>query len=329
MVLVLIVVVSYMLVRFIERAQVEVRGEGYYVQRADLRLQAWSMMEVAVAVLADVKAIENALYSPAQGWSDPIGYAEIAPPAGLEVRYEFIDESAKLNINAMDEDLLVLLFEELGFDLHDRQELASVLLDWIDEDDEPRLGGAEAREYSTADLAMHPVNGPLRTLEELKSLIGYREQFFDENGIPNARFRQLERVATVRQANRLNVNAADPIALRAFAGMSDLQIQALNEFIAGLDGQRGTEDDQYFASSEELSVVVGDLLEGAILDNQITVLTIKVTVADGQSAFTLSGTIDTQSQASGGGGENAANLQYPFLFLEIKEEPSMNNNRLS
>ena len=59
MVLVLIIVVSYVLTKFIERAHVEVQGEGYYVERTRLRLQAWSMLEVAVAVLADVKTIDG------------------------------------------------------------------------------------------------------------------------------------------------------------------------------------------------------------------------------------------------------------------------------
>ena len=61
MVLVLIIVVSYVLTKFVERAQVEVQGEGYYVERARLSLQAWSMLEVAVAVLADVETIDEAL----------------------------------------------------------------------------------------------------------------------------------------------------------------------------------------------------------------------------------------------------------------------------
>ena len=67
MVLVLITIVSYVLTKFVERANVEIQGEGYYVERSRLRLHAWSYLEIAVAVLADVKAIDNAIYAPAQG----------------------------------------------------------------------------------------------------------------------------------------------------------------------------------------------------------------------------------------------------------------------
>ena len=76
MVLVLIImVVAYVLTKFVERANVEIQGEGYYVERSRLRLHAWSYLEIAVAVLADVKAIDNAIYAPAQGWANPLEYA--------------------------------------------------------------------------------------------------------------------------------------------------------------------------------------------------------------------------------------------------------------
>ena len=93
MVLVLIVVVSFALTMFIEKAEVEIKSEGYYVKRSELRKDAWSMLEVAVAVLADVKAIDAALYSPTQGWDNPLEYAQVELRDGLEVRFEFVGET--------------------------------------------------------------------------------------------------------------------------------------------------------------------------------------------------------------------------------------------
>ena len=135
MVLVLIIIVSYVLTKFVERANVAIQGEGYYVERSRLRLHAWSYLEIIVAVLADVKAIDNAIYAPSQGWANPLEYAQIEVPAGLNVTIEFIDESAKPSINELDEGSLFLLFDEMGFDLDVSQPLANTLLDWIDEDD--------------------------------------------------------------------------------------------------------------------------------------------------------------------------------------------------
>lgn len=327
MVLVLIIVVSYVLTKFVERAQVEVQGEGYYVERSRLRLQAWSMLEVAVAVLADVKAIDNALYSPTQGWADPLDYSQIELPEGMNVTFEFIDESAKLGINELDEGSLFLLFDEMGFDLDVSQTLTNSLLDWIDEDDEARIDGGESREYSTSEMEMHPSNRPLRSLAELSSVIGFREHFFDEYGFPNDYFSQLAEMLTHHPVALMNVNAASPLALQALAGLNEIQVETLQDYMAGIDREFGTDDDNYFASGGEISDVIGEMERGTPITQQISILTVKVTVQESGSAYSLIGTFNTETQAT----ENSetGDLQYPFLFLELREEPGMNNARPS
>lgn len=323
LILMLISVVSYMLIRFIERAGVEVQTEGYYTQRDNLRRDAWSMMEVAVAVLADVKAIDNALYSPAQGWNDPLAYAEIEAPDGIEVTFRFIDESAKVGINQLDEGSLFLLFDEMEFEADDNQELSAVLLDWIDADDDARLDGGEARDYSTSDLEMSPANAPLKSLEELKYLLLWNEIFFDDTGSPNENFRVLENSLTVFEIERVNVNAASDLALKTLVGFNDLEIDAIREYLLGDDKVANTEDDNYFESSDELLSVSGGDGESLPVDFVISVLTIEVTVRQGGSSYTLVGTLNTESTASVESSDNDGNIEYPFLFLEIKERPGI------
>ncbi|MDQ8181813.1 type II secretion system protein GspK [Pelagicoccus sp. SDUM812005] len=326
LVLVLIVVVSFALTMFIEKAQVEIKGEGYYVKRAELRKEAWSMMEVAVAVLADVKAIDTALYSPSQGWGDPLEYANVSPREGLDVRFEFIDESGKVNINTLDRDSLILLFDELGFDLEISSRLSDVLLDWIDGDDETRIEGAESREYSSLELDVRPANQELKSLDELRYLFGFQELFFDESGAPLPVFRQLEQAVSIYEVTSLNVNAASSLALRAIADLDEFDKQAIDEFLKGFDGQLGTSDDNYFATADDVAAVLVDIPEGAPLGFQISVLTIKVTVSEGGYQFTLIGTlsVDTEAPALE---QSGGNLSYPFLFLDLREQPGSNNAR--
>ncbi len=327
MVLVLIIVVSYVLTKFVERAQVEVEGEGYYVERARLRLQAWSMLEVAVAVLADVKAIDEALYAPAQGWGDPLDYAQIEVPEGMNVTFEFIDESSKLGINELDEGSLFLLFDEMGFDLDVSQTLTNALLDWIDEDDEARIDGGESREYSTSEMEMSASNSPVTSMEELSSVIGFRDHFFDEYGFPNNNFERLNEVVTYHPVVQMNVNSASPLALQALAGLNEIQIDTIEDYLSGFDGELGTEDDNYFATMGEVSDVIGEVERGVPITQQITVMTIKVTVQESGSAYTLIGTFSADTETTENG--ETGDLEYPFLFLELKEEPGMNNARSS
>jgi type II secretory pathway component PulK len=327
MVLVLIIVVSYVLTKFIERAHVEVQGEGYYVERTRLRLQAWSMLEVAVAVLADVKTIDGSLYSPTQGWRDPLDYAQVELPEGMHVTFDFIDESAKLGINELDEGSLFLLFDHMEFDLDVSQTLTNSLLDWIDEDDEARIDGGESREYSSAEMEMHPSNRPLQSLGELSSIIGFREHFFDEYGFPNNYFSQLAEMLTHHPVTQLNANTASPLALESLAGLNEIQVETLQDYLAGIDREFDTDDDNYFATGGEISDVIGETEQGVPISNQISILTIKVTVQESGSAYSLIGTISVESQPT----ENSetGELQYPFLFLELREEAGLNGVRSS
>lgn len=51
-------------------------------------------------------------------------------------------------------------------------ELADSILDWLDEDDEPRPYGAEIEYYSTLPTPYEPANGPLASVEELLLVSG-------------------------------------------------------------------------------------------------------------------------------------------------------------
>lgn len=86
------------------------------------------------------------------------------------VRYGLEDESARLNLNillAADAQVpdggRTLLLALPGM----TEEIADAILDWLDEDDEPRQFGAERDEYSSLELPYAPKNGPLDTVEEL------------------------------------------------------------------------------------------------------------------------------------------------------------------
>ncbi|MCH5374078.1 MAG: type II secretion system protein GspK, partial [Planctomycetes bacterium] len=55
-------------------------------------------------------------------------------------------------------------------------EIADAILDWLDEDDEPREFGAELEYYSSLSPAYAPKNGPLETVEELLLVRGVTPQ---------------------------------------------------------------------------------------------------------------------------------------------------------
>jgi hypothetical protein len=97
-----------------------------------------------------------------------------ADPSSQSVRFGLIDESSKLNLNALvkldldDDEMREILMGLPGM----TYEIADSILDWIDDDDEPRQFGAEADYYLTLDPPYAPANGPLKSLDELLLVAG-------------------------------------------------------------------------------------------------------------------------------------------------------------
>lgn len=135
-----------------------------------------------ITVVDDTQPMDRGRFSILASTSSP--GTETTPRYGLE------DESAKLNLNA----LLTLQTEES--DQRTRlmgvpgmtEEIADSILDWLDDDDEPREFGAEASYYSGMAPPYAPKNGPLTTLEELLLVRGVTPQHLfgfdvDRNGV--------------------------------------------------------------------------------------------------------------------------------------------------
>ncbi|MEM9657243.1 MAG: hypothetical protein AAF961_02675, partial [Planctomycetota bacterium] len=97
--------------------------------------------------------------------------------AGL--RFGVEDEAAKLNLNALlagsDESSddsssgssLGSPADRLSFLPGMTPEIADAILDWLDEDDTPRMFGAESETYQALDPPYWPRNGPIHDLDEL------------------------------------------------------------------------------------------------------------------------------------------------------------------
>lgn len=88
------------------------------------------------------------------------------------MRFGLEDESARLNINTIlvadARDPEAGLGRALLMSLPGMTEsIADAILDWVDEDDEPRQFGAERDYYSGLSPAYEPQNGPLESIDQL------------------------------------------------------------------------------------------------------------------------------------------------------------------
>lgn len=96
-------------------------------------------------------------------------YANVSATGAAPLRFGMIDESSKLNINAL------YAADSTGQVLHDAlmklpnmtDDIAWSIVDWVDANDEPSTGGAESQYYVSLSPPYQCKNGPLDTIEEL------------------------------------------------------------------------------------------------------------------------------------------------------------------
>ena len=218
-VLAIILLLTFMVTRFMNEAMDDLEYRAIFNEPADVRSFAFSMLEVAMANVQEVALIDDGkLYAAEQGWSDPLKYAGIQVPNGWEVSIQIRDEGGKLPINTISEALLNRLLEDqLEFDFGTARELSSSLLDWIDPDDSRRLNGAESDDYLDRTPAYRAANGPLQSLEELRLLNSWEDEFFDSDGNPNEQFSRLSGLVSVLNSGAINLNAAPAPVLELLA----------------------------------------------------------------------------------------------------------------
>jgi type II secretory pathway component PulK len=190
-VLVVVVLLTLAAYEYSELVTAEYRAADSYTRAGQARALAASGVQYAAALLSNPNSFSTILnsnpYDNAQAFQgvivQPSGqprfqgrFSIVAPldpdqpsSGSQPFRYGIIDESAKININAL------MQLSSDGKIAHDvlinlpnmTEGIVNSILDWIDADDDPRPGGAENDYYSGLTPSYRCKNGPLTTVEEL------------------------------------------------------------------------------------------------------------------------------------------------------------------
>ena len=340
LVLVTVFLAAFLMSRFIQRAGLELLADARAADATRLRVEAYSALEVTLAVLADFRAIDTRLYSPAQGWAEPLQYAGYEPAGNKRVEINFEDESAKVSWPNADQATLQLLLEQAGLERRDAEQASDALLVWSRPDYSPLASGNDARNYERGELPHQPPWRALESWQELAAVRTVREYFYDEFGQPNARWHWLAANASLFAFNTVNINAASPAAL-SVAGLSLSQTSSLqNYFAAGLGAGVG----RYFRSAAEAESITGAASLPGKLGAHVQILRIHVTVHDGAAVYRLSAVVVPLGEVAGLSAVSPRNpptpakpsptlsakkLDYPFRILEIQEEVNSDGSRLT
>lgn len=100
---------------------------------------------------------------------------------GLPHRWDFgdarltitmLEVTGKIDLNTATDDLLKGLLKSVGLTEEQSLALVDAIVDWRDEDDQPRPLGGEAVQYQAAGMPHRPTNAPFETIEELQRVLG-------------------------------------------------------------------------------------------------------------------------------------------------------------
>ncbi len=146
--------------------------------------------------------------------------ANIQVGDGTIEKVTITDVERKFNINNIfgNEELVErILTTSVGVDAADAPGIVASIEDWIDQDDDTRINGAESEYYQGLPMPYNAKNGLIDDINELKFI----------KGIYETNMPKMKEIFTCFGSGRVNINTADATVLEATLGIDD---QTAGEF---------------------------------------------------------------------------------------------------
>ncbi len=348
-VLALIVFISVLCLRLMEETVQELRHVSQQHRRDDLRVNAYSALDLAVGVLNEFRTIEGALYDPAQGWGDPLSWAEVSPlDPMISWTIKIVDESAKINPKNASRKDLVSLFAQMHsrsgsrVDEDDGEPYYDAWMDWEDADDDEREEGAEDNYYDKFDPPYFTPGKKVQSFEEFRMIKGfsfdedsneYMGLFFAENGSETINMQNFRSAFSFFNEGPLNINGASSFLKRFLCGDND----SLHEEI--LAGPRfGSGSEPYFTNLADPNLAQLQSIRGIKISCTASLFRVIITISRGKARFKLQAILSADSKVGknspGASSKNPlekvrpraaqnVSLNYPFRILSMRENENL------
>lgn len=310
-------IASIMITVIIERAVRDIAYRGIHDNRPDLHREAYSALMAGMAALAEIKNFDGKLYGPQQGWARALREVDYTPSNGYEVDIKIQDESGKLPLNESSAVQLRALLVAMDISDFDIDQMLDALFDWMDADDLMRPNGAEDDTYARRTPIYRPANSRLTTFDDLRLIEYWDEQFFDEEGQPNALFRQFTRCVSLYNEGKVNLHTAPSFLLEALAEADGAYIGPLMDYLLGPDGEADTGDETPLADASLNPMPESENFASATTD-EATIVQMQVSVGRGDVRSSLTALLDL-SQTDALPGLEGASIPIPFKVLGVRE----------
>ncbi len=256
----------------------QIAEQTAFTRRGKLRAAAWSAAEAAVAVLRERQLVDGGLHAVPDDLMPAMLAGGFTPPWGVAVTVRAEDLSGRYGLRAIDSDTLRELLIDLGLKFDDAGRLADAL-----------LRAAHPARDETDDASPQGPDHPAEDALDLAAAPGFSEFFKKPDGTPNERFGELTRCLSITGDTATpNLNSAPAPLLRHLARRGVIgDAAALDRWLAGPDGRRGTGDDRYARTAADLVAAgCGPVDSGAVLE--VTRVRITVSATLGEGTFTIS-----------------------------------------
>ncbi len=246
--------VALVLVIWVVTLLVAIAASFLYSMRTDARAARNAALIARADALAQA-AVARAMFEMFKPPGNPDGWRRDEAPRqwsfdGATVAVRLSDESAKIDINTANEQLLKGLFRQAGLGDDDAAKLLDAVLDWRDADSFRRPNGAEEPEYAQAGLKGRPANYAFQSTEELQLVLGMRPEVYQRIApmitvysrqpgvnphlasratllaIPNVTAEQVDAFIAERDASRAE-NRVPPVFVAAAAHSTYAQVSAV------------------------------------------------------------------------------------------------------
>jgi len=348
-VLALVVFLSVLCMRLMEETVQELRHVSQYHRRDNLRVHAYSALDVAAGVLNEFKIIEGNLFEPQQGWGDPLAWSGLSPlDSTVRWSIRLVDESAKIHpANASKKDLVSMFAQMHGggekrVDEDDGEPYFDAWMDWEDPDENERDEGAEDNYYEKMDPPYFTPGKKVQNFEEFRMIKGFAYEpdepeysglFFAENASETIHMKNFRSAFSFFNDGPLNINGVSPYLKRFLCGDND---SLHEEIVAG--PRSGSGGEPYYTNLNDPSLAQLQSIRGIKLTTSATLFRVEVSISKGKAEFKLHAILSTdigftnsrqqkksspsQVKEQPRNSQNVA-LKYPLRVLAIRENENL------
>ena len=158
---------------------------------------------------------------------------------GVSIKVGLVGESAKINLNMADEELLLGGFLSAGIEQEEAESLRDAVMDWRDADDIHRLLGAEDPEYENEGYSYGAADKKFESVTELGLVMGMTQEVMT----------RVEPLFTVySNAKTINPDFASREVLLSIPGISE---ELVDQFIADREANEDEDNPVTFPFSDQ------------------------------------------------------------------------------